>query len=1349
MRILFFLLTFACLLAANAGFARPLTPGETPEPLRSWIPWVLQHEEERACPFLSANGEEHRCLWPSRLELKLDARGGAFRMQWRVYVETWVALPGDASVWPQAVTVDGKPAVLLEREGRPAVRLSPGAHVLDGRFAWERPPENLPVPPETGLVALNLNGQDVPQPSLDQEGRLWLRTSQTTAGTEQEEHLDVRVFRKISDETPMLLVSRLLMDVSGRQREVVLGPSLPEGFIALQLDSRLPTRLESDGRLRLQVRPGRWEVTLTARAPGPVTEIARPAASAPWPKDEIWSFAAQREQRLVEVEGAPPLDPSQTSLPNEWKNLPAYRMESAGHIRFKVLRRGDPDPEPDQLRLHREIWLDFSGDGYTIRDFIAGRITRGWRLDAEAELRLGQVQVDGQAQLITRRAETGDSGVELRRGALNLLADSRREEDSRTLPVTGWKQDFRQVNATLHLPPGWRLFGVRGADNVPESWIGRWNLLDLFIVLIATLAAARLWGNASGLLALVTLALLWHEPDAPRYVWLHLLAAVALLRVLPENRFARLVKAFRNVVAIALLLIAVPFMIDQARLGLYPQLERPWQPVGEPGKVSAVNALMAPQAILAESEELAQEKERAFQKRGLAENKPKASAPPSPRRASLPDLDPNARIQTGPGLPDWRWNQVELRWNGPVEPGQTLRLWLISPGGALLLNLTRIALLLVLAWRMLDIRPFGNLLRLAHLTRSVTPVFLLLSLLLPAPPAGAQLPDEKLLEELRQRLLEAPDCLPACADLQLLRLKAATDRLTLRLSVHAPRNVAIPLPALASQWLPQRVEVDGRAAEGLLRTAQGELWLNLPAGVHEVTLDGLLPNRAELRLPLPLKPRRVETAAEGWEISGVQENGAAENQLQLTRVRREKDSSELTPLQAGELPPFAEVERTLRLGLEWQVHSRLIRRSPSGAPITLRVPLLPGEAVTTPGARIKEGKLTAQLSPDQDEMNWESTLEKTPLLTLSAPDTHEWTESWLLDASPIWHLQTEGISVIHHQSAEGRWLPEWRPWPGESVTLHITRPEGIPGGTLTAESSQLRVEPGANSTDVYLTLQLRSSQGGQHDITLPGQASLQSVNIDGIVQPIRARERTLSLPVHPGEQTFLIQWREKTGIHPRFKVAGVDLGLTSVNSRFTLQLPQNRWLLWSSGPRLGPAILFWGVLLVLIPCAFALSRFKTLPLGFAAWLLLLIGLSQSSVVSGALVAGWFGALVVRKTKPAEERFRFNGLQVLLGVYTLLVLSLLFDAVSHGLLGLPSMQVSGNGSTADVLHWYQDRSPALLPQPSIISVPLWIYRLLMLAWSLWLAWSLLHWLRWFWQCFSTGALWKANVKESKS
>jgi hypothetical protein len=78
--------------------------------------------------------------------------------------------------------------------------------------------------------------------------------------------------------------------------------------------------------------------------------------------------------------------------------------------------------------------------------------------------------------------------------------------------------------------------------------------------------------------------------------------------------------------------------------------------------------------------------------------------------------------------------------------------------------------------------------------------------------------------------------------------------------------------------------------------------------------------------------------------------------------------------------------------------------------------------------------------------------------------------------------------------------------------------------------------------------------------------------------------------------------------------------------------------------------------------------------------------------------------------------------------TILALMCLVLAIPYGLLGRPDMHVIGNGSTASTLHWFTDRSADMLPQATVISVPLWVYKTLMLLWALWLANAVVRWLR---------------------
>ena len=67
---------------------------------------------------------------------------------------------------------------------------------------------------------------------------------------------------------------------------------------------------------------------------------------------------------------------------------------------------------------------------------------------------------------------------------------------------------MKKLDITLNLPPGWKLLHASGVD-AAKTWIGQWTLLDLFIILIISLAASQLLGYVKGGLALVTMRRAW------------------------------------------------------------------------------------------------------------------------------------------------------------------------------------------------------------------------------------------------------------------------------------------------------------------------------------------------------------------------------------------------------------------------------------------------------------------------------------------------------------------------------------------------------------------------------------------------------------------------------------------------------------------------------------------------------------------------------------------------------------------------------------------------------------------------------------------------------------------------
>jgi hypothetical protein len=709
------------------------------------------------------------------------------------------------------------------------------------------------------------------------------------------------------------------------------------------------------------------------------------------------------------------------------------------------------------------------------------------------------------------------------------------------------------------------------------------------------------------------------------------------------------------------------------------------------------------------------------------------------RRNQVAQYDPSMINQTGPGIPAWQWNTVRMNWSGPVERNQKIGLTLIGPKANLLLAFGRVALLIVLALGIFGIsynRKRGW--QIPDPKSLLIIPLLFLSLAMPTNSQAAEIPSAGMFNELRQRLLEKNECFPNCADIPLMSVNINPKDLSVKFDVAAQVKVAIPLPGNPRHWLARTVSIDNLPAAAVYRTNQG-LWMIVPAGLHTINLSGKVPPNSSLQLTLPLKPHKLKIRQTGWTTEGTHADGTIDNQLQFKRISgAENPATQI--LATGVLPSFSLVQRTLLLGLDWKVSTTIRRISPTGSAIIIEYPLLPGEAVLTEGIKVKDGKAQISLDPQSSHLQFESLLAKTEDITLRHAETSDWTEIWQVDASPIFHLEYDGIPVILHQ-AGNRWAPKWHPWPGEELQLKISRPEGINGQTITIDKSHLEVRPGQRATDSKLELSLRSSQGGQHNIVLPPDSQLQEVKINGLVQSIRQEGRNIPLPISPGAQSISLKWREAKGIVASYKTPEIDLGLPNANVNIDLHLPDNRWPLVVYGPTIGPAILFWSVILVIILISFGLAKSHLTHLQFYQWLLLGVGMSQSNLPGALLVVGWLIALEYRKkAAPDMDKGHFNLMQLGLGALTVLALLSLVFAISQGLLGHPDMNIVGNGSYNNLLRWYQDYSANTLPQAWMLSIPLFWYRLAMLAWALWISFTLIRILRYGWQTFSSPVLW---------
>lgn len=1300
---------------------------EIPDALKPWQEWATWDLRSTNSPPIYNDAQTRIGYWPSQLQMRASAQSASWEIEVHAFDESWMTLPGAGDLWPQRVNLDGIAAVVVSRDGLPAVRLPRGRHKLEGSFLWDRMPQSLVIPAEIGILTLELEGQTVPIPDWDEGGQLWLQRRQTTEA--EKNAIATQIFRVFEDGIPTWLRTEIQLTVSGQSREEQLGWVLPEGWRLATVDSPLPVAIDDLGRVKAQVRAGKWEIRIDAFQTQDVREIRFAAEAQPAVTEELIALKSNPAFRLTELSGIAQVDVTQTIFPQRWRTFPVFRWSTDSTIGIVEKLRGMALEMPTGLQIDRQIWIDEDGRAATYLDSLRGAGQKIWRLDAAEGHELGTVRVNGEDQLITTDPTTGDPGVELRDRELSIDAVGRLQSMNR-FPIVGWKLDAERMGATFNLPPGWRVFALFGADDSSGDWVSAWSLLDLFLLLIFSLSVFRLKGFSAGLVAFLAFGLAYQESGSPRLTWLFLLMPIALLSVVERGTAYKWLSAWKYFAIVLLAINLAPFVGNQIQTALYPQLERAGENYGSRGMFGTLEFLYDRSARMANI---------AFESMEMAEDSEllRAQVVIDDSASSNLKYDPNARIQTGPAQPEWDWNRVSCYWDGPVSADQQVRPILVSCTLNRMLTVLRISLLGLLTAILL-----GNLkLRLPKRKNAAMAAMALACMLgSNGSPAGAQdIPDAGTLKLLKERLAEPLDVFPNAAEIPSVELTLQGNRISMQAEVHAAAEVAAPLPGRIPIWSPLSVTVDGEPAKYVCRR-NGYLWVVLPEGVHDVAVEALLGDVSEWEWTFLLKPRRVAIDAPDWNVDGLREDGIPEQQVLFSRIQQE-----LTDVAAYDRQDFAAivvVDRYLETGLAWQLRTEVTRLSSSPKAVSLAVPLISGENVLSANMQVNDGLIQMTLAAGQEKFVWQSEIPISGEINLRASDTEQWIERWHLVTSPVWNMTWTGLAPVL-EPGQKQLVPVWHPWPAEQTTLQFSQPQAVAGETLTVQRARQTTEIQSRQRSNRLTVDLKCSLGSDFILGLDADAEVTSVTVGDRPIPIQREGEKLIVPVNPGRQVVQVAWNSESPLHMVTHAESVQMPIRAANITSTIDLPAHRWVLWTNGPTYGPAVRFWIFLVFALLGAIVLSRIQPSLLRSFEWILLAIGLTQVHIAAAIVVVVWLFLLAWRGSESPDSMHRvlFNLRQLLIVVMTVVSLCILILAVGSGLLGNPEMFIVGNGSYHTHLNWFQPQTDGEMPQPTVISISVWYYRLLMLLWALWLASALLRWLTTGWQHFTHGGAWR--------
>lgn len=1321
-----------------------LCAAEIPDDLVKWQDWVKYQQEFRSCPSLNGqlagNEKAHLCAWPGVLQLDVRDNQGSFEQRWKVIEESRVPLPGSLKYWPQEVVVNNQKATVLQTKNQPYLLLKKGDYQIRGKFFWNKRPESLRIPEAIALFDVSVNDKTQDFVSI-KNNNLWLGSVKKT-DIKEKDFIKLRVNRLIADGHPMTMTVVLDIEVSGRAREQKITRFSTQEYQLMRINAPLNTRIDSSGDLWMQLKPGEYETRLTFKIHGNNTEIQFKESGEGWPKQEIWVYQADGRLRSTQIEGLASIDAEQGFV-GEWRRLPHYLVNADDTLKIIERQRGISH-NFDSLSLDRQMWLSFDNQNYYFFDFITGNKSKDWRVNTIDGYRLTQLSNHEQQRLITLD-EKKRTGAEIRTPKISIKASGEVPKDIMR-HASGWDMPLSKTNVTLHIPPGRKLFNISGADSSHGDWLSRWSLIDLFFVLVIVALVFKVFGVAASGVALLTLVLGYHESNMPVFWWFNLVVALTLVLKVTSPKLKKLAGYYRWFSITLLALVMLPFLADQIRYTLYPQLELNRALSSEYPESRDLEYFAAeptPETLRKPAPAI-QSVPRVLQET-VADEKQKITVTGS--RIKRSDLDTSyesgAVIQAGKGRPSWHWQTASYSWNGVINGDEKVDIQIVPLYVVKFLRILLVVLSVLWLWLLFKVsranksssennNPVaGNTLAM------LMALTFLVSAGAPNISNASEFPSDKLLKELQQRIYPAEKCHPDCVTLTEVQVEINNLQAKLNLRYFSQANKAGLLP-MSSDWRVDEVRLNGRVVRQLWKNKQG-VWLLLPSGEANIELVASLKDKSEVALRFAEKPKRIQLEKiVGWETSGVVEQTLRASELQLSRLVTKADNrsaaaESVTVATEQSISELFSIHRHFRFASQWSLLTKVSRLAPQVGTLTTKVALYDFERPLNQTENVKDGLMSVVIPSNENSVDWSSSISGQSSFEITAIDDRAKLETWELLVFPNWNLEVNGVPAVspEHLSKDDYWVYLYYPRAGEKLSFTLTKPPTAEGDSVAISKVTQIHNVSKRKTTTSLNIDYRATRAEPLLLHI-GDAELKKLEHDSRQINLGSVEGVVSVNLKPGKHKLFFELEQKTETSVKMDLLSPKLNKEFTNLTTRVALPDSRWLIGASGPGYGPAVIYWGELIFFILLAIGLSRMSFSPINYWQWLVLGLGMSTFSWPALALVAGWIlGSEWRRQNQTIPRQYPILTSWLTL-IATLIAVLVLVAAVPFGLLQSPDMGVVGNGSYGNQLNWFLDRGQSDLGQVTLISLPIWIYKGLMLLWATWLSFALIKWLGWTWK-----------------
>lgn len=550
--------------------ARQINEKELPSILMPWVDWIKAKNLQEQC--IVGNQNEQVCVFAPEIKITETDEFFNFEINGASFLkEFWIKIPSgkSAKVWPENVMVNDKSAQIIEQEGFPLVKVSKGN--FNVKFSIKK--QLIKIDPNLMLAQnfLIVKNKTSNNWTVENNQLIWI-SKKTDSSTEEKitpaiaQNEIIKIYRKLTDDIPLRLETRLQIIYSGKEKEIYIGKVLPENFSLLQIDSPLSVTQKDDG-FYVNLVSGEHTLKFFSYSFNNPSSINTKNLI----KDnqtEYWSIQNNLNVRQIEIKSANSVDPKQAFIPNEWINLSAFSVKEK--IDIQTIRRGINLQNNLSYFSQRKSWYGFNDEKMTHFDNLNFSNNGKIFMTFDSSISPQEVVINNQPQMIVEHEK--NQGIVLKQGNYSGTLQAQTNTEFSNKFISDSKQQLSAWSLTV--APRHRLIHVSGVDKAINSWSYNWNLYTIFAIFLISLSFYKLFGIPLALLSFSSIFLFQSNPFLAWTFWPTLLLMMALLKVLPEkNKFTNLVKISTSITLVVLSFIFVQFTVEETRYIINPSLE--------------------------------------------------------------------------------------------------------------------------------------------------------------------------------------------------------------------------------------------------------------------------------------------------------------------------------------------------------------------------------------------------------------------------------------------------------------------------------------------------------------------------------------------------------------------------------------------------------------------------------------------------------------------------------------------------------------------------------------------------------------------------------------------------------